>query len=58
MDADPAIRDSQIRPRGIQISHLNKDQMEREGTLPRELPLTEEATNIMEQYNNSLSEWH
>jgi hypothetical protein len=37
----------------FKIPHLNKDQMEWESTLPRELPLTEEAINIMEQYNNS-----
>jgi hypothetical protein len=37
----------------FKIPHMNKDRMEREGTLPRELPLSEEAINIVEQYNNS-----
>jgi hypothetical protein len=35
------------------LTHMNKDRMEREGTLPRELPLTEEAIRIVQQYNNS-----
>jgi hypothetical protein len=37
----------------FKIPHMNKDRMEREGTLPREVPLTQDAINIVEQYNNS-----
>jgi hypothetical protein len=37
----------------FKLPHLNKYRMEREGTLPRELPLSEEAINIVELYNNS-----
>jgi hypothetical protein len=36
----------------FKIPHLNKDKMEREGTLPRELPLTPEAIHILEAYNS------
>jgi hypothetical protein len=37
----------------FKIPHMNKEQMEREGTLPRELPLSDEAINIVREYNNS-----
>jgi hypothetical protein len=33
----------------FKIPHLNKDRMEREGTLPRELSLSEDAINILEE---------
>jgi hypothetical protein len=35
------------------LTHMNKDRLEREGNLPRELSLTEEAIRIVQQYNNS-----
>jgi hypothetical protein len=33
------------------ITHMNKDKMEREGTLPRELPLTEDCIATLEEWN-------
>jgi hypothetical protein len=34
-----------------QITHMNKDKMEREGTIPRELPLTQDAIETIEDFN-------
>jgi hypothetical protein len=35
------------------IPHLNKDKMERDGTLPRELLMTENAIRILEMYDSN-----
>jgi hypothetical protein len=34
------------------IPHMNKDKMEKEGTLPRELPLSPLAIHIMQEFNS------
>jgi hypothetical protein len=36
----------------FKIPHMNKDKMEKEGTLPRELPMSEDAVRILEMYNS------
>jgi hypothetical protein len=36
----------------FKIPHMNKDKMEREGTLPRELPLSAEAIRIVQNFHN------
>jgi hypothetical protein len=34
------------------ITHMNKDKMERQGTLPRELTVTQDAIETIEEWNN------
>ena len=36
----------------FKVAHLNKDKMEREGTLPKQLPLSDEAIHIIEQFHS------
>jgi hypothetical protein len=37
------------------ITHMNKDKMEREGTLPRELAVTQDAIDTIEEWNNEVN---